>query len=248
MPRVLSGNSDRVSGKDPRSRVLRDPASLEDWELLSLVLGSGTRTMSVYELSKKILERIGGIANLPSLLSSEMQKFPGLGQSKTGSLLAISQIALRIQKQNLKNQIEIFPFYELFQNLWLESRRQTRESFFLASFGVDGRLFFWEQIAKGSLNEVGVHKRDIIQILLRDPTKYCLIAHNHPGQSCQSSFQDENLYKELNRILAELEIDCIDHWVVGEDGLFSCRFSRSLETTLWSRENIPEDYDFLADI
>ncbi|MCG9875431.1 MAG: hypothetical protein MH321_11670 [Leptospiraceae bacterium] len=239
---------DLESGLDPRSKVLWNPESLEDWELLSLILGSGTRARSVYDLSKDILQKIGGLSNLASLSALEIQALPGLGKSRLGSLLAISQIAVRIQKQKLKNKIQYFPIYHLYQNLWMDSRPQIRESFYLASFGVDGRLLFWERIARGSLMEVGVHKRDIIQMLLQYPSKYSLIAHNHPGQSCQASWQDESLFQELSDILIELEIICIDHWVVGEDGLYSCRLRGCLETDSWTAENIPNEYKFLADI
>jgi DNA repair protein RadC len=55
----------------------------------------------VYDLSKDILQKVGGISNLASLSALEIRALPGLGKSRIGSLLAISQIALRIQKQKL---------------------------------------------------------------------------------------------------------------------------------------------------
>jgi DNA repair protein RadC len=237
----------RVPFRDPRSRIFQDSQSLEDWELVSVVLGSGSRGKSVYSISREILYKIGGIENFPNLNLSQVSSIVGLGRGKISQLIAISELAGRIQQKTMKTSDVPFPFSRIYQCFWHNTRRESREGFYLGNFGLDGSLLRWEQIAKGSLSEVGVYKRDLVQLILRDASRWTLIAHNHPQQSCIASYQDQQLFIEISLLLKELEVDCIDHWVLGIDGLYSCRWEKVLEPLLWSQENIPQEYIHLVD-
>lgn len=236
-----------IPSRDPRTRIFQDSRSLEDWELLSVVLGNGSRGKSVYSISKEILFIVGGIENFPNLTQSQVSSIFGLGRGKISQLIAISELAGRIQQKTLEASNAPFPFFRIYQNFWHRTRKEIREGFYLGNFGLDGRLLRWEQIAKGSLSEVGVYKRDLVQLILSDASRWTLIAHNHPQQSCIASLQDQHLFFELSRLLKELEVDCIDHWVLGVDGLYSCYLKKVLEPLQWSEENIPLEYIHLVD-
>ncbi|WCL50275.1 JAB domain-containing protein [Leptospira sp. GIMC2001] len=237
----------QASGTDPRSRILRDPALLEDWELLSILLRTGSHKTDVYKLSQEILIHVGGLANFASFCQSTLPNIPGLGLAKKTTLLAISELASRIRRSDLLQTISPFPLCDLYNSLWLLTARETRECFYIITFSLEGLVRRVEKVATGTLTEVSIHKRDLAKVALDDSSGYCLIAHNHPQQTCLASIADFNLFAELRRFFAELEISCFDQWVLGIDGLYSCRHSQVLDCKNWSRDFLPEEYSFLTD-
>ncbi len=104
-----------------------------------------------------------------------------------------------------------------------------RECFFLITLDGNKKLINLELISKGSLNEVGVHTRDLIKLILDDGASYCIIAHNHPKQTSLPSHEDYTLYNMLKNFLLHIEVELIDQWVVGIDGIFSCHQKKLLK-------------------
>ena len=234
-------------GADPRSRILRNPSALEDWELLSILLRTGSNQKDVYALSQEILIQSGGLANFASLTLSTIPEINGLGLAKRTTLLAISEIASRMRKSAVTQTAKPFPLYDLYNALWLLTARETRECFYIVTFSLEGIVRRVEKIATGTLTEVSIHKRDLAKVALDDASGYCLIAHNHPQQTCLASIADFNLFSELRRFFAELEISCFDQWVLGIDGLYSCRLSQVLKSKDWTQDFLPDEYSFLTD-
>jgi DNA repair protein RadC len=234
--------------KDARMKILEGSSSLEDFELISILLGSGSRELDVYSLSREFLLSIGGLERLVSIVPSHIPPIKGLGPARKAALLALGELVRRIRKKSLESSSQPFPILEIYNTLWVLTERECRESFYLVNLSLDGRIQRLERIAQGSLNEVGIHKRDLVQLVLQDSSGYTLLAHNHPKQPCLPSAEDQFLYEEMSRLFSELEIQCIDHWVLGVDGLYSCRWDKVLEPLDWRENFIPSEYDFLDDI
>lgn len=220
---------------------------MEDWELLSILFGSGTREKGVYDLSKDLLHSLGGLERILGVGSTHFPKIAGLGPAKKAILLSLAEIIRRVRKKSLMDSHFSFPFLQIYETLSLLSFQETRETFYLASFRLSGQLARLEVLARGSLTEVGVHKRDIAKILLDDSAGFCLVSHNHPGHSAYPSEQDRFLYRELSDFLDELEILCLDQWILGDDGLYSCRSEGFLNTDLWQMDSLPLEYGFLKE-
>ena len=94
--------------------------------------------------------------------------------------------------------------------------------FYTITLNHEKELIQLDLLARGGLDEVGVFTRDIVKIALDDGAKFLIIAHNHPNQSAVASPHDRNLFKKLNSLLLELEIELLDQWIFGNEGIFSC--------------------------
>ncbi|MCC5816661.1 MAG: hypothetical protein JJT78_18065 [Leptospira sp.] len=233
--------------KDARAKVIENPSLTEDWELLSVLLGTGSHKKDVYTLSKEILHSIGGLENLITSSYAQIPQLSGIGRAKSSILISIAEIIRRVRKKSLENSDEEFPFINIYQTLWSLTGLDTRESFYLINLNLEGKLIRIHRLSQGSLTEVGVHKRDIAKIVLDDCSAYSLVAHNHPRHSCKPSEEDRILFTQLQDFLAELEVLCIDHWILGSDGLYSCRLDMDLDIDSWEMNNLPKEYAFLSD-
>lgn len=215
---------------------------LEDWELVSLLLGSGSREKDIYQLSREFLIQLGGLGNLMQVTPGQFPAVKGIGPAKRSILLAVSEIVRRVRLKNLEDNPQPFPLKTILESLQLATCRETRESFYLTNLTPEGQLLRIQPISKGGLHEVGIYKRELVKMVLDDGSGFTLLAHNHPKQACHPSSADLYLYRELVRLLEELEVLCIDHWIFGGGGVYSCRWNRILDWEQWNELDIPEDY------
>ncbi|PJZ69639.1 DNA repair protein [Leptospira perolatii] len=195
--------------------------------MIAVLLGKGDRYRPIEDLSREVLKVTRGLNGLLTYDSSRLKSIPGLGSAKASILSASVELAKRFKYQSLKGA----PFRP--KQLAAYMRRvflpMKRECFLLATVSPGGRLLRTEVVSKGSLEEVGVHPRDLARIILNDEASEALIAHNHPGMSSYPSKEDIEVYERLGKILEELDVHLIDHWIFGIDGIFSCKHSTHLD-------------------
>lgn len=85
----------------PRQRFLRvGGEALSDAEVLSLVLGSGSRDVCPLTLAREVLDERGGLFGLVGV-SAEVLRRRGLGEAKAASLLASVELARRLARQEV---------------------------------------------------------------------------------------------------------------------------------------------------
>src|ERR1700761_4489754 len=77
--------------------------SLSDAELIAILIGSGSRTESAVELSKRILHHYGNdLNNLGKASVNELSRFKGIGEAKAISIIAALEIGRRRNDTEVK--------------------------------------------------------------------------------------------------------------------------------------------------
>ncbi|TGK05096.1 DNA repair protein [Leptospira semungkisensis] len=214
-------------GPDPRTRIQYDAEGLEDWELIAVLLGRGSRGLSIKDLSRDILRASQGLGGLLSSDIARSLNIVGLGKAKVTTLLAALELSRRLKYKSIRmtgyNPVDLCEYLRtLFSPL-------KRECFVLATISPAGNLLRAEIVSRGSLEEVGVLPRDLVRIILNDEATQAVLAHNHPGMLCYPSQEDWDVYLRLKEILSDLDVDLLDHWIFGIDGIFSCKHSTRLD-------------------
>ncbi len=214
-------------GPDPRTRIAYEAGNLEDWELIAVLLGKGNRGLSVEDLSREILRTSQGLGGLLSLDIPRNFNIGGLGKAKAGTLMAAVELARRLKYKSIR--LDGYDPISLREYLRALFTPLKRECFVLATISPAGQLLRVEIVSRGSLEEVGIHPRDLVRIILNDEASQTILAHNHPGMVCTPSGEDWDVYWRLQEILSHLDVDLLDHWIFGIDGIFSCKHSTRLD-------------------
>src|SRR5438128_1149680 len=81
----------------PREKLLlKGRSALSDAELIGILIGSGTRSMSAVDLAKLILNKVNNDLNeLAKLSVKDLQKFKGIGEAKAISIVSALEIGRR---------------------------------------------------------------------------------------------------------------------------------------------------------
>jgi DNA repair protein RadC len=212
----------------PREKLfLKGTAALSTAELLAIIIGSGNGNLSAVDLARNILQEYNSdllkIAQIhPSAL---INKFKGVGQSKAASIAACLEIGKRMKKpsdqkikriRSCKDAADIFledlsgAAFECFQMLLL-----TQSNIILRKVTV----------SDGGLNHTAVDPKKIFKIALDEGASKIIFAHNHPSGLLLPSENDMTTTKTLVKAGKMLEINVIDHIIIGGDDYFS--FSES---------------------
>jgi DNA repair protein RadC len=70
-------------------------------------------------------------------------------------------------------------------------------------------------ISEGSTNMSVVYPRDILKMAIANDCSNIMMAHNHPGGSTRASQEDIDLTQRIVNIFKPLDINVIDHIIVG---------------------------------
>ena len=94
------------------------------------------------------------------------------------------------------------------------------ESFVIFCLNAQNKVLHEEVIQRGTLSEVPVYPRKIVELALLHKAHSIILAHNHPGGSLTPSQDDINITKTIISALEVLEIKVRDHIIVaGEEYL-----------------------------
>jgi len=94
------------------------------------------------------------------------------------------------------------------------SDKQT-ESFYCLFLDTKNRLIAFERMEKGTLREARVYPREIAKRALHHNAASVIFAHNHPSGDPEPSASDINLTQKLKETLVQLDINVLDHIIIG---------------------------------
>ena len=91
--------------------------ALEDYELLAIILGTGSKNENVFELAKNILNQVSNTSELVNMSYHELINIKGIKRAKATKIIASIELAKRIFKNEkeeiyFKNPKEIYDFYK----------------------------------------------------------------------------------------------------------------------------------------
>ena len=93
----------------PREKLIKyGPNKLNDGELLSIMLGSGSKNEDVFTLSKRLINEYG-FAHLFQMSYDELSNIKGIKEAKATKLLALFEIARRIAQLEYKEEPLLLP-------------------------------------------------------------------------------------------------------------------------------------------
>ena len=206
----------------PRERLINvGVENLSDEELLSIILKTGSKEMSVKGLSSYILSNLGGIENIKKLNYYEVKQIKGIGEAKACTLVALSEIARRMNRKvasiigaKLNTPLKIFEFYK-------SKITNDQEQFYCIYLDASKKVIEEKLLFIGTANYSLVHPRDVFKEAYLLNATGIICVHNHPSGEVKPSKEDINLTIRLKEIGVLLGIRVIDHIIIGDDKYYS---------------------------
>ena len=220
------------SSERPRER-LRDlgPGALSNAELLAIILRSGSAKQSVLALASSLLSRHGGLGGLARLSFSDLLREPGLGDAKAAEIRALFQIAARVQALEVGERPIIRSPQDVHALLGGEMASLDQEHLRVLLINTRNQVLGVHEVYVGNVSSAIVRAAEVFREAIRQNSPSVIIVHNHPSGDPSPSPDDVNLTKQLISAGQVLDIELLDHVVIGEG-----RFASLKSLGLWPRE------------
>lgn len=196
--------------------------ALSDAELIAILIGSGSRTETAVELSKRILHHYDNDLNrLGKASISELSKFKGIGEAKAISIIAALELGRRRDDTEVKVLDEITCSKDAYNLMRRHLMDLNHEEFWIVLTNQSNKVIAKELISKGGLAGTVADPKMIFSIALQHNAANLFMVHNHPSGSKKPSQQDIHLTKQIAAAGKLLDIRVPDHLIIVNDGYFS---------------------------
>jgi DNA repair protein RadC len=208
----------------PRERLAHSgPQALSTAELLAIILRVGTGGENVLTMASRILSNFDGLAGLSRADFSQLAAERGLGPAKTAQILAALELGRRLMAESPEERWQIRAPGDAAHILMPILSHKEQEHFAILYLDTRNRVTAREILYKGSLNTSLVRTSEVFRGAVRRNCAAVVVAHNHPSGDPNPSPEDVSLTRRLVDAGKLLEIDVLDHIVIGDNRYVSLR-------------------------
>jgi len=195
--------------------------NLSDTELLAIFISSGSASKSCLHIAFELIKYLGDLRGVLNADLKEFKKIPGLGVVRYLQLQALREICRRSDFISLQKDTLLTNSRETHAFIKRQLRDKKNETFAALFLDSQHRVISYEELFQGTINSASVHPRPIIERVLTLNAAAVIIAHNHPSGLSDASQQDLNVTERLRHALALVDVQLLDHLVVGDNEVFS---------------------------
>jgi DNA repair protein RadC len=200
----------------PRERVAAlggDRAS--DVDLLAVLLGVGVRRQPAERVAEAMLRTAGGLVPLSRATPGELSCVPGVGPVRALRVAAAFHLGRRALELGGAATPALTCAADVYRRVHPRLAGLGQEVFWVMGLDVKHRVIGELEVARGTLDGVAVHPRDVFRPLLRMAAVAGIVVHNHPSGDPTPSPEDVELTRRLRDAGQLVGVPIVDHVVVG---------------------------------
>jgi DNA repair protein RadC len=92
----------------------------------------------------------------------------------------------------------------------------TKENFVVIYLDNQLAIIDSQALFVGTINSAAVYPRTIIENVISKGANGVILAHNHPSGETSPSSPDRNVTAKINTALSSIDVDLLDHIIVGK--------------------------------
>jgi DNA repair protein RadC len=212
----------------PKDRLKRlGPKALTDHELLATVLSESSPGKRILHIAHQVIEICvpGSIPGHGDV--SNLRGFCELEEAHACKILACFELGKRYFERAAKPRLSTPE--DVYEHLRSMSTL-NKEAFRGLYLDVKGQLVHDEMVSLGTLSMNLVHPREVFRPAVEHSAASLILAHNHPSGDPTPSAEDLRVTRQLAEVGRLLDIEVLDHVIVGAEGFVSLRRRGLIET------------------
>jgi len=208
----------------PRERLrLRGAGALSNGELLAILLNTGIPGESVTAVAQRLLSTHGGLNALLRLDFEELARERGVGVAKAARVKAGLELASRLAAIRGDDRPQIVSPDDVVDLIGMEMAALEQEQLRTVLLDTKHRLVAQRTVYQGSANQANVRVGEVFRDAVRVNAVAMIVVHNHPSGDTTPSGADVALTAELARAGQLLDIEVLDHLIIGRGRHVSLR-------------------------
>lgn len=199
------------------------PEALPDYELLELVLFAAIPRRDTKPLAKALLDRFGSFAEVINAPPERLREVKGIGDAAITQLKLVRAGALRIMQGSIMQRPVLGSWNSVLDYCRAAMGFEAQEQFRILFLDKKNRLIADEVQQRGTIDHTPVYPREVVKRALELSATALILVHNHPSGDPTPSADDLRITAELAEAGRLLDIELLDHVVIGAEGWVSLR-------------------------
>lgn len=207
---------DLAEDERPRERLAHlGPQSLSTAELLAILLRVGVTGESAVQLGQRLLQTFGGLPGLHRASFRELCDQRGLGEAKAAQIQAAIELGRRLSLEAPQDRPTINGPGDAAGLVLYEMSALEQEELRVMLLDIRNHVLDVVSVYRGSLTSSQVRIGEVFKHAIRRNAANIIIIHNHPSGDPTPSPDDVALTRAIQQAGKLLDIDLLDHLVIG---------------------------------
>ena len=205
-----------------RNRFLRGgPGSLQDYELLELLLTYAIPRTDVKPLAKNLLKHFGSFPGVLDASPAALMEVTGVKEASATLLPLVKACAAHYLKDGVLKGPRISSLSALVDYCRTAMGGLQDEQFRVLFLNSQNELIAEEIVQEGTVNQTVVYPRKVLELALKHKATGLILVHNHPSGHLKPSAADLELTRALVKASQSLNLTVHDHLIISRQGYFS---------------------------
>jgi len=229
LSQLSSTNSRRLirdlpPGEQPLNRLYHvGTQAVSDAELIAAVL----QTKDALDLAHELLQMAGGsLLRLPHLTRAQLKRLSGIGDAQAARLQAALELGKRVLVAEASDKPKVTSPADAANLLMYEMMNLEQEHLRLILLDTRNQVLATPTVYIGSLNTSVVRIGELFKQALIYNAAALIAAHNHPSHDPSPSPEDINVTRQLVKAGKLLDLEVLDHIIIGRNRWVSLKERR----------------------
>lgn len=203
--------------------VSRGADSLTNEELIAAIIAESSSDEGAIAVSRELLTKAGGVANLMETDFSRLRMMSGLGKMRAIRLKAAQELGSRVAVMKASSYDVILSDSDVARVMQPIIGGLQHEECWAIYLASSGRVLERMRISQGGVQATVVDCKLIIKRALELLAVQIVLVHNHPSGNIQPSKQDIALTERVSEAAQLFDIRLLDHVIIAKGAHYSFR-------------------------
>ena len=211
--------SEWPEGERPWQKLLSaGPDALSDAEVLSVLIGRGTRqdgaVITSVDIGRELLHRFETLQDISDRPVRELTGIPGIGQQTAARLAAAIELGRRVESGRAGKRVQVCNPDDVAAVYGPLMRDLKTEVFKIAFLNTANVIIGDETVSQGGLSATIVEPRAIFRSALGRNAAAIIALHNHPSGNPEPSGADVKITRQIASAGELMGIPLHDHLII----------------------------------
>lgn len=214
---IHAGHRERL-----RERFRREGlSSFSEHEMLELLLMFAIPQRDVNPLAHALVKHFGSLAGVLDADESELMRVPGVGKNAALLLTLMPQLFGAYQKSSLGARPILSTLGDAKKFCASLFTGAHDERFYVICLDQMGHVLYTQLLYEGTVDEVMVYPRQIVEMVMRHHAYGVMFVHNHPSGQPLPSQADLDTTETMIRALRLISVRVVDHLIFTKECVYS---------------------------
>lgn len=239
MPEIKKANPHEGHRQRMKNRFLKHGLeSFDDHQVLEVLLFYAVPKKDTNELAHTLLNRFGSLDKVFEAEYDELIKINGVGENIASLIKFFQMLSRRYMHSTFayEGAIRLNDTKKL--SNYCENLFKGEKNEVVYALALDDELYLIDKvkISEGIANKVALPFRKLMEFAFKCNCTRMVLTHNHPNGSMLASRVDIEATENIADMLSSVDVDILDHIVVGRDGATSMR-ECNLDCDAWEHNS-----------